>query len=116
MILTGRVGMEGPSDDEEEEGTEIVGRSREPEEAKVLSIRTGGASDLEKKKKRGQQARRSLFPKLVMRKASCFSILAPQKPQRKSRVAVDYQNSRLINSLEYFRFHSADELCKTKNK
>ena len=51
-----------------------------------------------------------------MRKASCFSILAPQRPQRKSRVAVDYQNSRLINSFEYFRFHSVDELCKTKNK
>ena len=50
MILTGRVGMEGPSDEEEEEGTEIVGRSREPEEAKVLSMRTGGASDLKKKK------------------------------------------------------------------
>jgi hypothetical protein len=42
--------MEGPSDEEEEEGTEIVGRSREPEEAKVLSMRTGGASDLKKKR------------------------------------------------------------------
>jgi len=51
MILTGRVGMEGLSDEEEEEGTEIVGRSRELEEAKVLSMRTGGASDLKKKKK-----------------------------------------------------------------
>jgi hypothetical protein len=43
--------MEGLSDEEEEEGTEIVGRSRELEEAKVLSMRTGGASDLKKKRK-----------------------------------------------------------------
>lgn len=62
MILTGRVGMEGPSDEEEEEGTEIVGRSREPEEAKVLSMRTGGASDLDKKKKRKSEDSRHAGP------------------------------------------------------
>ena len=66
MILTGRVGMEGPSDEEEEEGTEIVGRSRELEEAKVLSMRTGGASDLKKKKRKSEDSRHAgpSFPSL----------------------------------------------------
>ena len=45
MILTGRVGMEDPSNEDEEEDTGNVGRSRELEEAKVLSMGTDDASD-----------------------------------------------------------------------
>ena len=91
MILTGRVGMEDPSNEDEEEDTGNVGRSRELEEAKVLSMGTDDASDKKKKKARG-----CLFPCLVTRGARYTSIAAPQGPDHNGNHVSEFQINNII--------------------